>query len=286
MSGYINLHRAIQKHWIYKEDRVFSKFEAWTDILMRVNHAEAKVMHNGALETVLRGQTIWSLGDMETRWKWSNKKVKRFLDCLVADQMLSYKSTTKKTYLTVENYDFYQSPQGVKAPPMHHEGTTEAFQKHTNKNDKELNNDKERNKGNKTSSRKRSAYEPDSIPFRSASYLLEKIREHSPNVKEPNLQQWANDMRLLIETDKREPNTIASVIDWSTSNSFWQSNILSASKLREKFDTLQSQMNRDKVVVLKPQQQSNYQRTVSELQRIRAEAEAQEREQSRNHYAD
>ena len=150
MSGYINLHRAIQTHWIYKEDRVFSKFEAWTDILMRVNHTEAKVMHNGTLETVQRGQTIWSLGDMEARWKWSNRKVKRFLDCLVADQMLAYKSTTKKTYLTVENYDFYQSPQGKKAPPMHQEDTTDAFQKHTNNNDKELNNDKEINNKDNT----------------------------------------------------------------------------------------------------------------------------------------
>lgn len=143
MSGYISLHRAIQKHWIYQEDRVFSKFEAWTDILMRVNHAEGKVMHNGKLETVQRGSTIWSLGDMETRWKWSNKKVKRFLDCLVSDQMLSYKSTTKKTYLTVENYDVYQCQPGAKAPQKHHEGTTEAFQKHTNNN---VNNNKSLNK--------------------------------------------------------------------------------------------------------------------------------------------
>jgi hypothetical protein len=108
MPGYISLHRDIRKHWLYEEERVFSRYEAWLDILMRVNHTEGKVTHNGTVETVLRGSTIWSMGDMEDHWGWSNKKVKRFLDCLVTDLMLSYKSTTKKTYLTVMNYDIYQ----------------------------------------------------------------------------------------------------------------------------------------------------------------------------------
>ncbi|WP_138752780.1 hypothetical protein [Paenibacillus sinopodophylli] len=135
MPGYISLHRDIQKHWLYQEDRVFSKYEAWIDILMRVNHSEGKVTHNGSLETVQRGSTIWSMGDMERHWKWSNRKVKRFLDCLVSDQMLAYKSTTKKTYLSVINYDVYQLTEGAKAPPMHQQSITEAFQKHTNNND-------------------------------------------------------------------------------------------------------------------------------------------------------
>lgn len=140
MPGYISLHRDIQKHWLYEEERTFSKYEAWLDILMRVNHAEGKVTHNGTLEVVERGSTIWSMGDMEKHWNWSNRKVKRFLDCLVSDQMLSYKSTTKKTYLTVMNYDFYQSVESSKAPPMHQQSTADAFQKHTNNNDNNLNN--------------------------------------------------------------------------------------------------------------------------------------------------
>ncbi|RCW44243.1 hypothetical protein [Paenibacillus prosopidis] len=140
MSGYISLHRDIQKHWLYEEERVFSKYEAWLDILMRVNHTEGKVTHNGTLEIVQRGSTIWSMGDMEKHWGWSNRKVKRFLDCLVADQMLTYKSTTKKTYLTVINYDIYQDTGKPKAPPMHQQSTAEAFQKHTNNNVNNLNN--------------------------------------------------------------------------------------------------------------------------------------------------
>ena len=143
MAGYISLHRDIQKHWLYEEERVFSRYEAWLDILMRVNHAEGKVMHNGTVETVERGSTIWSMGDMEKHWGWSNRKVKRFLLCLEGDQMAVVKSTTKKTYITVINYGKYQGDVVDKAPPMHQRSTTEAFQKHTNNN---VNNDNNDNK--------------------------------------------------------------------------------------------------------------------------------------------
>lgn len=151
MPGYISLHRDIQKHWLYEENRVFSRYEAWLDILMRVNHAEGKVTHNGTVETVLRGSTIWSMGDMEKHWGWSNKKVKRFLLCLEGDRMLSMKSTTKKTYLTVINYDKYQGSDIDKAPPMHHGSTTEAYQKHTNNNELIITNNNNKDKDLNTS---------------------------------------------------------------------------------------------------------------------------------------
>ncbi|MBB6672605.1 Replication protein O [Cohnella nanjingensis] len=240
MPGYISLHRDIQKHWLYEEDRVFSRYEAWLDILMRVNHAEGKTTHNGTVEVVPRGSTIWSMGDMEKHWGWSNKKVKRFLDCLERDQMLSYKSTTKKTYLTVINYDIYQGGEEPKAPPMHHRSTTEAFQKHTNNN---VNNDNKENKEPKTNRRKQ-VYDIDSIPFRSANYLYEQILVNSPDLKKPNLQNWANDMRKLIEIDKREPIQIARLIEWVSKDQFWSGVILSAESLRKNWDKLIVAMNR------------------------------------------
>lgn len=141
MPGYISLHRDVQKHWLYSVDRVFSGYEAWLDILLRVNHTEGKVTHNGTLETVSRGSTIWSMGDMEKHWKWSNSKVRAFLKRLENDEMITVKSTTKKTYLSVVNYDNYQEIKKEEAPPKHHQNTTETPTKHTNNN---VNNNKEK----------------------------------------------------------------------------------------------------------------------------------------------
>jgi len=42
----------------------------------------------------------------------------------------------------------------------------------------------------------------------------------------------------MIRIDNREPEEIEKVIDWCQEDSFWSSNILSTSKLRDKFTQL------------------------------------------------
>lgn len=108
MTGWISLHRSIQKHWLFEEKRKFSRFEAWIDILMMVNHTDNKIMHDGDLITVKRGQRITSLRQLGERWSWSITKVDKYLKILESDGMLDVKKDTKKTVLTVVNYDDYQ----------------------------------------------------------------------------------------------------------------------------------------------------------------------------------
>lgn len=79
-----------------------------------------------------------------------------------------------------------------------------------------------------------------------AKYLFEKIKGNNPKQKEPNFDSWANEFRLMRERDNREPQEIKDVIDWCQADPFWQGNILSPKKLREKFDQLTIQMNSKK----------------------------------------
>ncbi|MDW8785421.1 hypothetical protein [Bacillus cereus] len=79
-----------------------------------------------------------------------------------------------------------------------------------------------------------------------AKYLFEKIKGNNPKQKEPNFDNWANEFRLMRERDNREPQEIKDVIDWCQADPFWQGNILSPKKLREKFDQLTIQMNSKK----------------------------------------
>ena len=46
----------------------------------------------------------------------------------------------------------------------------------------------------------------------------------------------------MIRLDKRKPERIEAVIYWCQQDPFWQSNILSTEKLREKFDQLELRM--------------------------------------------
>lgn len=111
MSGWIKLHRSIQNHWLYTENRKFSKFEAWNDILLNVNHCKAKAIIKGKIFEINRGQSIYSLDTWAKRWNWDKTSVKRFLDLLKSDSMIELKNETVTTRLTVCNYDSYQSEE-------------------------------------------------------------------------------------------------------------------------------------------------------------------------------
>lgn len=53
-------------------------------------------------------------------------------------------------------------------------------------------------------------------------------------------------MRLLIDRDGHTPQQVAAAIRWSQQNTFWMSNILSAVKLRERYDQLRLQAGRER----------------------------------------
>ncbi len=74
-----------------------------------------------------------------------------------------------------------------------------------------------------------------------ALYILSKIQNIQPKFKEPNFENWINAIRLLRERDGRTHKEIKTLFSWANSNSFWKSNILSPSKLRDKWDQLEIQ---------------------------------------------
>ena len=121
MSGWIKIHRSITNHWLYTEKRVFSRFEAWNDILLTVNYTDAKTIIKGSLYEVKRGQSILSLDSWSKRWNWDKSKVRRFLNTLQLDNMVVIKSDTVTTQLTVCNYDSYQGERNADEPQMKHE---------------------------------------------------------------------------------------------------------------------------------------------------------------------
>lgn len=72
-----------------------------------------------------------------------------------------------------------------------------------------------------------------------AGKLKAYILENNPNARVPtNLQKWAGDFDRMIRLDKRPIPEIEAVMEFSQRDSFWRSNILSAGKLREKYDQL------------------------------------------------
>lgn len=77
-----------------------------------------------------------------------------------------------------------------------------------------------------------------------AETILADIRAINPRHKKPNLDTWANTIRLMRERDGRTHDEITSLWKWANKHSFWSSNILSPEKLREQWDRLVIQQNR------------------------------------------
>jgi hypothetical protein len=74
-----------------------------------------------------------------------------------------------------------------------------------------------------------------------ADYLRDKMADYKPDMKIPSAAEvagWANDIRLMIVRDKRDPNHIAAIIEWATHDEFWARNVRCGSKLRKQFDKL------------------------------------------------
>jgi hypothetical protein len=143
MSGWIKLHRSIKEHWLYTEDRVFSKFEAWNDILLSVNFSDAKQVIKGKIYNIKRGESTMSLDTWAKRWNWDKSKVRRFLTLLQSDGMIVLVSDNITTHLTVCNYASYQDERNASETPMKRKRNTNEIQTTPIKEEQEQQEQKE-----------------------------------------------------------------------------------------------------------------------------------------------
>lgn len=135
-SGWIRLHRKVRDHWLYSEDRVFSKYEAWIDLLMMANYKDTVVLLGNEKISVERGSFITSELRLMTRWKWGKTKVRNFLALLEDEKMILRKTDRKKTTITICNYSVYNDSDEENKPQENHEHTTDKPSAYTAKKDK------------------------------------------------------------------------------------------------------------------------------------------------------
>ena len=110
-QGWISIHRKIRECFIWNEEP-YDKAHAWIDLLLRANHDDKKVLINGQVQTVERGQFHTSLYKLAHDWQWDRRKVKRFLEMLEKERMIATScnvgGTTNGTTITIVNYEKYQ----------------------------------------------------------------------------------------------------------------------------------------------------------------------------------
>ncbi len=82
--------------------------------------------------------------------------------------------------------------------------------------------------------------------YQLSQYLKGFILQNNSKAKIPSdLNKWSIEFDRMLRLDEREPNDIYQVMKFAHSNTFWQSNILSASSVRRNFDKLYLQMKNE-----------------------------------------
>ena len=109
ISGFILIYRKIQEHWLWENSEPFDKAHAWIDLMFMANFRDKEVLFGGTTVMVKRGQRVTSLRYLADKWNWSRHKVSDFLKALERDNMVTVVRDSKKTLITIVNYDIYQN---------------------------------------------------------------------------------------------------------------------------------------------------------------------------------
>lgn len=145
-QGYIKLYRQIQDCWVWELPGPFDERSAWIDLLMSANHDDHKTMFDGQLIVVKRGQWITSVRKLADRWRWGNQKTLKFLRALEEDGMIDRDANSRRTLITIANYEKFQgSDNGSGTLNGTLNGTVPEHCSTTNKNSKNEKNDKNNN---------------------------------------------------------------------------------------------------------------------------------------------
>lgn len=109
-KGFIPIRRTLFDHFLFKEKRIFSRFEAWLDLIQLASFKdENSDIVAGKLVTKDRGEVVASLRYLATRWNWSMHKVSNYLELLNSRDMTIVGEENGITKITLKNFNKHNS---------------------------------------------------------------------------------------------------------------------------------------------------------------------------------
>jgi hypothetical protein len=227
LAGYIKLYRKLLENPIMKKAYML---QLWVYCLLRANHEPGRTHFGKDDIDVLPGQFVTGRFEISAALGEKPSTIYKRLNALSNTGFLNIKSNNKNSLITVINWNLYQAAEKESSTTGNNKVTTKEQQSSTNKNDK---NDKK--------------YIYSSEHIRLAEKLKGSILSNNPNAKTPeDLSKWAADFEKMMRIDKRTEQQIETVMEFSQKDQFWKSNILSAGKLREQFDKLWLQKDKQR----------------------------------------
>jgi len=243
-AGWVKLWRKSMESAVWSDPNLW---RVYCCCLMLANHKERWVKVDGLAKPVLVKPGQFITGRFEFHKAMYPKKRKsnpspitvwRWIKVLQALGNLIIETNNKFSLITVVNWDTYQC-QELEDDQQNDQQvisrrSADDQQVITNKNVKNI---KKRTR----------TFSSDSNEVRLAELLYSLILQNNPKAKKPNLQSWARQVDLAHRIDGRSFEDLEAVIRWCQQDQFWSCNILSTSKLRERFDQLWLKMIKPKV---------------------------------------
>lgn len=74
--------------------------------------------------------------------------------------------------------------------------------------------------------------------LKAAEYIFQRVQVVTPGMNPPNWTDWANEIRLMCQSDNRTHREICELFRFASQHTFWCRNVLSPAKLRKQWDRL------------------------------------------------
>lgn len=140
MEGWIKLHRKLLENPIITKDSDY--LSVWIYLLLNTTHKEYDVLFKGKRMTLKPGQLITGRKVISKKLKVDENKVQRILKTLENEQQIEQQKSNKNRLITIVSWDKYQQDEQQIEQQVNNNCTTSEQQVNTNKNVKNIKNDK------------------------------------------------------------------------------------------------------------------------------------------------
>ena len=134
-NGWIKLHRRLTGKGYYKRSQYV---HLWIHLLLNANHKKQEFMFNKEIIIIKEGQLLTGRKQLSKATGINSGTIENILKMLENEHQILQQKTTKFRVITIVNWHSYQ----VSDSDIDNKVTTELQQSYTNKNDKNVKNDK------------------------------------------------------------------------------------------------------------------------------------------------
>lgn len=140
MEGWIKIHRKLLDNPITCKDSDY--LSVWIYLLLNATHKEHDVLFKGKRITLQKGQLITGIISISRKIKIDKNKIQRILKSFENDKQITQQTSNKNRLISIINWNEYQDIDKQNDKQVINNWETSDKQVITNKNDKNIKNDK------------------------------------------------------------------------------------------------------------------------------------------------